>query len=201
MPIELVHTMIRILDEERSLAFYGALGFEERGRKRVGNDTATIIFLGLPGDGDRLELTLNDGRTEPYEQGEAYGHIALTVSDMDAGAGRAWPSAASTPRGRPTPPTRAARGSASCATPTTTASSSSRSVPARTDQGEARRPLPGADEQLVAVGAVVDRHRALHPRHEAARLGEGDVVGDGERAAPRRCAFSIQAFTLARPPL
>ena len=83
MPIELIHTMIRILDEERSLAFYEALGFEERGRKRVGGDTATIIFLGLPGDGDRLELTLNDGRTEPYEQGEAYGHIALTVADMD----------------------------------------------------------------------------------------------------------------------
>ena len=84
MPIELIHTMLRILDEERSLAFYRALGFEERGRKRVGGDTATIIFMGLPGDGDRLELTLNDGRTEPYELGEAYGHIALTVSDMDA---------------------------------------------------------------------------------------------------------------------
>ena len=84
MPIELIHTMVRILDEERSLAFYGALGFEERGRKRVGGDTATIIFMGLPGDGDRLELTLNDGRTEPYEVGTAYGHIALTVADMDA---------------------------------------------------------------------------------------------------------------------
>jgi lactoylglutathione lyase len=84
VPIELIHTMIRILDEERSLAFYGALGFEDRGRKRVGGDTATIIFMGLPGDGDRLELTLNDGRTEPYELGEAYGHVALTVSDMDA---------------------------------------------------------------------------------------------------------------------
>jgi lactoylglutathione lyase len=83
VPIELVHTMIRILDEKRSLVFYGALGFEERGRKRVGNDTATIIFLGLPGDGDRLELTINDGRTEPYAQGEAYGHVALTVADMD----------------------------------------------------------------------------------------------------------------------
>ena len=84
MPIELIHTMVRILDEERSLAFYGALGFEERGRKRVGGDTATIIFMGLPGDGDRLELTLNDGRTEPYEVGTAYGHVALTVADMDA---------------------------------------------------------------------------------------------------------------------
>jgi len=84
MPVELIHTMVRILDEDRSLAFYRALGFEERGRKRVGGDTATIIFLGLPGDGDRLELTLNDGRTEPYELGEAYGHIALTTQDLDA---------------------------------------------------------------------------------------------------------------------
>jgi lactoylglutathione lyase len=84
MPVELIHTMVRILDEERSLAFYKALGFEERGRKRVGGDTATIIFMGLPGDGDRLELTLNDGRTEPYELGEAYGHIALTTTDLDA---------------------------------------------------------------------------------------------------------------------
>lgn len=82
--VELLHTMIRVLDEERSLRFYGALGFAERGRKRVGGDTATIIFLGLPGDGDRLELTLNDGRTEPYEIGTAYGHVALAVSQLDA---------------------------------------------------------------------------------------------------------------------
>jgi lactoylglutathione lyase len=85
MPDALIHTMIRVLDEERSLAFYRGLGFEERGRRRVGNDTATVIFLGLPGDGARLELTLNDGRTEPYEIGEGYGHIALTVQGgMDA---------------------------------------------------------------------------------------------------------------------
>jgi lactoylglutathione lyase len=78
---ELIHTMIRVLDEERSLAFYRAIGFEERGRARVGGDTATVIFLGLPGDGARLELTLNDGRTEPYEIGEGYGHIALVTGD------------------------------------------------------------------------------------------------------------------------
>lgn len=83
MPLEFIHTMLRILDEERSLAFYRHLGFEERGRKRVGGDTATIIFMGLPGQGDQLELTLNDGRTEPYDLGTAYGHIALTVADMD----------------------------------------------------------------------------------------------------------------------
>ena len=79
MPTELIHTMIRVLDEERSLAFYRAFGFEERGRQRVGGDTATVIFLALPGDGGRLELTVNDGRTEPYEIGEGYGHIAVVA--------------------------------------------------------------------------------------------------------------------------
>lgn len=84
IPRALIHTMLRVLDEERSLDFYGRLGFEETDRKRVGGDTATVIFLALPGDGERLELTLNDGRTEPYDLGEAYGHIALSVDDMHA---------------------------------------------------------------------------------------------------------------------
>ncbi len=84
MPRALIHTMLRVLDERRSLDFYEALGFRETSRARVGGDTATVIFLALPGDGERLELTLNDGRTEPYDQGEAYGHIALSVGDMHA---------------------------------------------------------------------------------------------------------------------
>ncbi len=80
---EIMHTCIRVLDEARSLEFYGAVGFQERGRKRVGGDTATDIFLGLPGDGDRLELTLNDGRTEPYDVGTGYGHIALAIPNLE----------------------------------------------------------------------------------------------------------------------
>ena len=59
-----------------------------QGRQRVGGDTATVIFLALPGDGGRLELTVNDGRTEPYEVGTGYGHIALTVDDMQAEVAR-----------------------------------------------------------------------------------------------------------------
>lgn len=84
MPGKLLHTMLRILDEERSLDFYRKLGFTEDRRARVGGDTATVIFLKLPGDEPRLELTLNDGRTEPYEPGEGYGHIALSLSDMES---------------------------------------------------------------------------------------------------------------------
>jgi len=76
--------MIRVLDEERSLDFYGRMGFEETKRARVGRDTATVIFLEPPGGGASLELTLNDGRAEPYEVGEGYGHIALVVTDLDA---------------------------------------------------------------------------------------------------------------------
>jgi lactoylglutathione lyase len=79
---EIMHTCIRVLDEDRSLGFYRALGFEERDRKRVGGDTATIIFMGLPGDGNRLELTLNDGRRDPYDIGTGYGHIALAIADL-----------------------------------------------------------------------------------------------------------------------
>ena len=46
-------------------------------------DGAVNVFLGLPGDGDRLELTWNPG-VEAYEIGTGYGHVALTVPDLDA---------------------------------------------------------------------------------------------------------------------
>ncbi len=46
-------------------------------------DEAINLFLGLPGDGDRLELTYNFGVDE-YEIGTGYGHIALTVDNMAA---------------------------------------------------------------------------------------------------------------------
>jgi lactoylglutathione lyase len=80
--VELIHTCYRITDPERSVAFYEALGFEERRRLPI-RDEAINIFMGLPGDGDRLELTYNFG-VDSYEPGTGYGHIALTVDDMDA---------------------------------------------------------------------------------------------------------------------
>jgi lactoylglutathione lyase len=80
---ELIHTCYRVLDLERSAAFYEKLGFEEMRRMPIG-DEATNLFMGLPGDGARLELTLNHGRTEAYEIGTGYGHIAITADDLDA---------------------------------------------------------------------------------------------------------------------
>ena len=46
-------------------------------------DDATNVFMGIPGDGARLELTHNHDVTEPYEIGTGYGHIAITAGDLD----------------------------------------------------------------------------------------------------------------------
>ena len=79
----LIHTCYRILDIDRSVSFYEKLGFEEIGRMNIG-DEAVNVFMGLKDDGPRLELTWNAGRTEPYEIGTGYGHIAIMIRDIDA---------------------------------------------------------------------------------------------------------------------
>ena len=85
MPSNLVHTCIRVLDSQASMAFYAALGFEERGRLNF--DSAYNVYMGLPGSGDQLELTVNVGREEPYDLGDGYNHFAVTVEDIDAALG------------------------------------------------------------------------------------------------------------------
>ncbi|MBI3945827.1 MAG: VOC family protein [Armatimonadetes bacterium] len=83
-----LHTMIRVNDLEKSVQFYrDALGFEER--RRVENESGkfTLVFLAPPGapeDTPLIELTYNWGRTEPYERGNAYGHMAFGVDSFDA---------------------------------------------------------------------------------------------------------------------
>jgi lactoylglutathione lyase len=82
--MSLIHTCYRILEIDRSVAFYEALGFREVRRMAI-RDEATNVFMNLPEDGDepRLELTYNHGRTEPYEIGTGYGHIAITTGELD----------------------------------------------------------------------------------------------------------------------
>src|SRR5437870_8123269 len=79
----LIHTCYRILEIDRSVAFYKALGFEEVGRIPI-RDEAVNVFMNLPGDGDmpRLELTYNFG-VDSYDVGTGYGHIAITADDLD----------------------------------------------------------------------------------------------------------------------
>jgi lactoylglutathione lyase len=86
MATRFVHTCVRVRDPDASVRFYEALGFERRGRLNF--ETAYNVYLGLPGDGDTLELTVNVGRDEPYDLGEGYNHVAMTVDDIDAVLGR-----------------------------------------------------------------------------------------------------------------
>ena len=79
---ELIHTCYRIGDIDRSVAFYEALGFDEIGRIPI-RDEAINVFMGLPGDGPRLELTYNFG-VDSYELGTGYNHIAISADDLDA---------------------------------------------------------------------------------------------------------------------
>jgi lactoylglutathione lyase len=76
-----LHTCYRIGDIDRSVAFYELLGFEERRRMPIG-DEAINVFMGLPGEEPRLELTYNHG-VDSYELGTGYNHIALLVDDLD----------------------------------------------------------------------------------------------------------------------
>ena len=76
-----LHTCYRIGDIDRSVSFYEKLGFEEAGRMPIG-DEAINVFMGLPGDEPRLELTYNHG-VDSYEMGTGYNHIAVAVADLD----------------------------------------------------------------------------------------------------------------------
>jgi lactoylglutathione lyase len=80
-----LHTMLRITDPEKSRAFYEALGFEfsrDMDIVRNGELEATNYFFSMGDHENVLELTFNhDGRT--YEMGDAYGHIAIAVDDLN----------------------------------------------------------------------------------------------------------------------
>jgi lactoylglutathione lyase len=83
--MSLIHTCYRILEIDRSVEFYKALGFNEIGRIPI-REEAVNVFMGLPDDGPepRLELTNNFDQTEPYEIGTGYGHIAITTPELDS---------------------------------------------------------------------------------------------------------------------
>lgn len=78
-----IHMMIRVLDEARSVAFYrAALGLDIA--ERLDFPDFTLVYMKSPDDDFELELTINKGRTEPYEIGTGYGHFAVSVADLEA---------------------------------------------------------------------------------------------------------------------
>ncbi len=80
---KLVHSMIRVLEEARSVEFYDK-AFGLKVAERVPFDGFTLIYLSNPETGFELELTVNAARAEAYDLGNGYGHLAVTVEDIEA---------------------------------------------------------------------------------------------------------------------
>ena len=84
--MRMLHTMLRVGDLERSVAFYtDVLGMQLLRRKDYASGRFTLAFLGYGDEQDHtvLELTHN-WDTEHYDLGDGYGHIALGVQDIQA---------------------------------------------------------------------------------------------------------------------
>jgi len=84
-----LHTMVRVSDLDRSLAFYcNALGLEEVSRKEVPQGGYTLVFLAAPGDRTaQVELTFN-WDPEVYQGGRNFGHLAYGVENIYASCQR-----------------------------------------------------------------------------------------------------------------
>ena len=83
-PMRMLHTMLRVVDLDKSIAFYTeVLGMQLLRRKDYPTGRFTLAFLGYGPESEQtvLELTHN-WDTSSYELGDAYGHIALGVEDI-----------------------------------------------------------------------------------------------------------------------
>ncbi len=80
-----LHTMIRVRDLEKSIAFYRQkLGMTLHRRQDYPGGKFTLAFLGYGGPEDpQLELTHNWEQGEDYKKGDGYGHMAFAVADIN----------------------------------------------------------------------------------------------------------------------
>ena len=78
-----IRTMIRVLDEARSLDFYDK-AFGMKVAERMDFETFTLVYLSNSDSTFEVELTINKDRTEPYDLGNGYGHLAVSVPDVAA---------------------------------------------------------------------------------------------------------------------
>lgn len=80
---KIIHSMIRVFDEARSIEFYRkAFGLEVA--DRLDFDDFTLVYLSNKETGFELELTINKSQAKPYDLGDGYGHLAFSVDDLDA---------------------------------------------------------------------------------------------------------------------
>jgi lactoylglutathione lyase len=79
---KIIHSMIRVLEEHKSLDFY-SLAFGLKVADRLPFEGFTLVYLRNPETDMELELTVNHDREQPYNLGEGYGHMAVSVHDLD----------------------------------------------------------------------------------------------------------------------
>jgi lactoylglutathione lyase len=79
-----LHTMIRVLDLDRALAFFRELGLQEVRRQDVPAGRFTLVFLATEPGAPEVELTHNLDQKEPYGGGRNFGHLAYAVDDIYA---------------------------------------------------------------------------------------------------------------------
>lgn len=75
--------MIRVLDETRSVDFYRK-AFGLNVAERLDFETFTLVYLSNAEAEFEVELTVNKGRQESYALGDGYGHLAVSVADLDS---------------------------------------------------------------------------------------------------------------------
>jgi len=85
MTLKYLHTMVRVKDLEKSMAFYELLGLKETRRMDSEQGRFSLVFMAPPGQEDcPVELTYNWDQAEEYTKGNAWGHLALKVPDVYA---------------------------------------------------------------------------------------------------------------------
>lgn len=86
MQIRYLHTMVRVLDLDRSMAFWQLLGLRETRRHVSEAGRFTLVYLAPPGQEDcPLELTWNwDGDPGLPSDSRHFGHLAYAVEDIHA---------------------------------------------------------------------------------------------------------------------
>ncbi len=87
----MLHTMIRVRDLDKSVAFYtGPLGMKELRRNEVPGGRYTLAFVGYGDEKSQavVELTYNWDQAEPYEIGSGFGHLAVGLPDIKASCER-----------------------------------------------------------------------------------------------------------------
>lgn len=77
-----IHSMIRVLEEQRSVDFYKS-AFDLEVADRLDFDGFTLVYMSNSESGFELELTINKNQKDAYDLGGGYGHFAFCVDDLD----------------------------------------------------------------------------------------------------------------------